>query len=241
VNDSYENKQSAVHVDSRANIGFIVYFCVLLIAGLVVCILSYTYHWEEIGWFIGIFLLLTGGLGVVVMIFKMGGGMGQFVCPQCQHVNKIMHMSLQQEISCDGCSTWFNISGGVMKDRITATIIALDYISPGCTKFIVPLLDKTIWPNVCPLCGMSATRHVTVKGTPEILNAILISHIVGIGSYKEYSIEVPACGLHNDPGVGIVPFINKGTKIVGVGFRSYAYWLAFCKENNFNPKSKFQS
>jgi hypothetical protein len=216
-----------VAVDKNATRGFIIYLSTLAVLAVLLFVLTATLDWGFFGYLGGAVLLLAG-LGGLGGLKKMGG-VGFYHCPQCNHRNRVMHIAMGRVCPCAQCATW-------LEGTDVMTVVAPDrVVEPSLGHpFVAPLLDNAQWPHACPLCNAAATRTVVVEGSLGAAGALVASQAVGVGVYKTYRVEVPACAEHNEPGVGITSVQNSPVK-VGVSFRSIRAWRAFCEANQLSP------
>lgn len=221
--DSSASSPATVHVDRKRNRFFIVYLSAWIVIAAVLFTLTALFDWGFYGWFGGGLSLLVGvgGLGGMAKT----GGAGKIACPSCQHEIEVLHISVKRVIPCPSCGTW-------LEGAESMGPVPLDRVCPEGEgePFVAPLVDGARWPEVCPLCRGPAMRWVKVTGAPGAAGAVLASQMVGVGAYAQYTIQVPACGVHDAPGVGISHITHPQAR-VGVSFRSFGYWRAFCELN----------
>lgn len=214
---------AAVQVDSKRNRFFIFYLSAWVVVAIVLFALTATFDWGFYGWAGGGFCLLVGvaGLGGLAKT----GGAGKLACPVCRHELEVLHIATRRVMPCPSCGTWLEGAESmavVPPDRVFAETDG--------QPFVAPLLEGARWPELCPLCLGPATRWVKVEGTTGAAGAVVSAQIVGVGVYRSHTVHVPACGAHEAPGVGIAS-VTHDRAPVGVSFRSFPYWRAFCELN----------
>jgi hypothetical protein len=226
MSSTIPSSPATVQVDQKRNRFFIIYLSAWILAAAVLFTLTAVLGWGFYGWAGGGFCLLVG-LGGLGGMAKTGGA-GKLACPKCQHEIEVLHISTKRVMPCPSCATWLEGAESmapVPQDRVCA--------EGDGQPFVAPLLEGAQWPEACPLCGGAATRRVKVEGAPGAAGALVASQVVGVGVYKRYTIEVPACSAHDAPGVAIAG-ITHDRAPVGVAFGSFGYWRKFCEKNGLS-------
>lgn len=207
-------ESSTVKQDQDTNIGFAIYLSCVAIAGAVIMMLGYKYHWGFWGWFGGGILVFSGvgGLGGMMVT----GGAGIVECPRCSHPIDVLHISEHRVLPCPSCHTYLE-GAEEMKP------VQDDYIA-AFPVFEAPVPPQIQWPEGCPVCREPATGTVTVEGTSTA--GTMASLMLPISFHKVDKLKAPCCSKHKD-GVGL--HLAGGGSIVS--FRSYGYWQEFCAIN----------
>lgn len=214
---------ATVQTDQKRNRFFIVYLSAWIVAAAILFTLTAVLGWGFYGWMGGALCLFVGvaGLGSIAKT----GGAGKIACPGCRHEIEVLHISTRRVIPCPSCGMWLEGAESmtpVPPDRVCA--------EGDGQPFVAPLVEGARWPQACPLCSAPATRRVKVEGAPGAAGAMLMSQVAGAGVYRTFTIDVPACSAHDDPGVGVAA-VTHDRAPVGVAFRSFAAWRAFCGSN----------
>lgn len=224
---SSSSSPATVQVDRKRNRFFIVYLSAWIVVAAVLFTLTSLFDWGFYGWFGGGLSLLVGvgGLGGMAKT----GGAGKLACPACRHEIEVLHISEKRVIPCPSCGTW--LEGAESMAPVPPDRVCMEGEGQ---PFVAPLVDGARWPEACPLCRAPAVRWVQVEGAPGVATAVMASQIVGVGVYQKHTIHVPACAAHDAPGVGISSVTHPQARI-GVSFRSFASWRAFCEQNGLSP------
>lgn len=228
MNATPPTSPATVAIDQKRNRFFIVYLGAWIVAAALLFTLTAVLGWGFYGWMGGALCLLVG-LGGLGGLAKTGGA-GKVPCPNCRHEIEVLHVATRRVIPCPSCGLWLEGAESmtpVPPDRVCAEADG--------QPFVAPLLEGARWPQACPLCAAPAMRWVRIQGSPGAASAMQTAQVVGVGVHRTYTIDVPACSAHADPGVGIVAVTHERTP-VGVAFRSFAAWRAFCEWNGLPPQ-----
>jgi hypothetical protein len=218
---------ASTQIDRGKNKGFLIYFVVLGIAGLVLVILTVIKAWGFWGWFGGGLLLFTS-VGSMASMAKTGGA-GLAMCPSCGHANPVLHVTMHRYLSCGGCQTW-------LEGSTTSTVVGEDHVA-SFPAFDLELPAQVfegspvIWPEGCPVCGGPVTRTHEIEGTDVVGDAFAL--VAPVAIQKVIKMKVPCCDQHED---GIALRREGGQGIIA--FRSLSYWRKFMTFNGLRPRAK---
>lgn len=215
---------SDVQIDRSRNKGFLVYFAVLGVAGLVIVIFTVLRSWGFWGWFGGVLLLFTS-LASVGSMAKTGGA-GLASCPRCGHANPVLHVTMHRYLCCAGCQTW-------LQGSTTSTVVADDHVAsfPAFDLELPAEHSSIIWPEGCPMCGGAVTRTREIEGTDVVGDAFAM--VAPVAIQKVIKLNAPCCEQHDD---GVALHREGGLGIIS--FRSLSFWRRFMDANGLRPRAK---
>ncbi len=208
-----------VQIDRGKNKGFLVYFTVLGVAGVVILIFTITQGWGFWGWFGSVLLLFTS-LGSIASMAKTGGA-GLATCPSCGHANPVLHVTHHRYLSCAGCKTW-------LEGATQMQVVPEDHVA-SFPAFDLGLPEAFRWPEGCPVCGGAVTRTLEIEGT-DVLGDVA-AMVAPVSVQKVVKIQAPCCDQHGD---GVAVRREGGQSIIS--FRSLAYWRRFMDANGLRPR-----
>ena len=195
---------------------YLLYLGLLTFTGLSLSLIAFIFSWSAIFYWIAGFIVITGLLSFISV--TLNGLVANINCPDCNHVIRVMHPKTLQINACPNCNTWLK-----MQNK-KAEAVTDDYVSD-YPSFIAKYPEKQLlWPKGCSVCGKSITRNIKITSVDE--KGVMVN-LVGIGLYKIYSMEVPACEQHED---GIALFVSSD-KSKALGFRNFRYFKEFEKLN----------
>lgn len=210
---------TGVHVDRGRNRGFMIYFAVMGIAGVVVAVLTVIRDWGFAGW-AGAVLLLFTSIGSLLSMAKTGGA-GLAPCPRCGHANQVLHVTMHRYLCCGGCGTW--LEGSTEMTEVTDDHVA------SYPVFELDLPEPFAWPDGCPVCAGPVTRAIEIEGTSALGD--VAGMVAPVSVQRVLKLSVPACDQHDD-GVGLRHDGGQGI----VSFRSMSYWRQFMTQNGLQPR-----
>jgi len=142
--------------------------------------------------------LFYTGIGIGVLIFIAG----MFVvftlrigkCPYChQEVGRSSEYNISSsddndQLECHVCCSWLISNKGILR------AYTKDDIKPD-KEFKCRVMDQSIWPNECLVCGAPPVRFIELKNTKLNATSLLVGHIsVSWGTLK----NAPYCAFHED-------------------------------------------